>query len=48
MGMEEKLFVPNGRSKEEDISNVNFYDTLETELKLTNEQFNEIILLSAL
>ena len=35
-------------SKEEDISNVDFYDTLEMELKLTNEQFNEIILLSAL
>lgn len=35
-------------SKEEDISNIDFYDTLEMELKLTNEQFNEAILLSTL
>ena len=35
-------------SKEEDISNVDFYDTLEMELKLTSEQFNEIILLYTL
>ena len=35
-------------SEEEDISNVDFYDTLEMELKLTSEQFNEIILLYAL
>ena len=35
-------------SKEEDISNVDFYDTLEMELELTSEQFNEIILLYTL
>lgn len=35
-------------SKEEDISNVNFYDTLEMKLELTSEQFNEIILLYTL
>ena len=35
-------------SKEEDISNVDFYDTLEMKLELTSEQFNEIILLYTL